>query len=271
MKKIILASLMALVSVNMMALTTSKIREYARFLSDRMAYELDLSASQYDDVYEINYDFIYSINTIMDDVVDGYIEAIDQYYEYLDYRNDDLRYVLTDSQYTEFLNCEYFYRPVYVMSSKWYLRIYNIYNNVSFFYYDRPTGYLTYSGAHARKHYANGYYVNRHTDKTHYKTQVKIRNSSNFSNSRRNDFGANLRGRNESTRVNNYKNANKENRTQDSRYKAEKKNVNSPAINNRDQQNKQNTSKQSAKTTQQKSSNSKDKNNKNETKQRARK
>ena len=40
------------------AMSMSKMRQNARFLTDRMAYELNLTPMQYDDVYEVNYDFI---------------------------------------------------------------------------------------------------------------------------------------------------------------------------------------------------------------------
>ena len=48
-----------------------------------------------DDAYEINYDFIYSVRNIMDYVARGYEWAMDDYYEALDIRNDDLRWVLS--------------------------------------------------------------------------------------------------------------------------------------------------------------------------------
>ena len=50
-------------------------------------------------MYEINYDFIYSLRNIMDYVVRGDEWALDDYYEALDIRNDDLRWVLSDAQY----------------------------------------------------------------------------------------------------------------------------------------------------------------------------
>jgi hypothetical protein len=71
MKKIVLASMLALLSLNMMALSETRLRDYARFLSDRMAYELDLTPMQYDDCYEVNYDFLYAVDRVMDDVVYG--------------------------------------------------------------------------------------------------------------------------------------------------------------------------------------------------------
>ena len=50
------------------AMSISKMRQNARFLTDKMTYELGLSMMQYDDVYEVNYDFI---NNIID--VSGHI------------------------------------------------------------------------------------------------------------------------------------------------------------------------------------------------------
>jgi len=230
-----MASLLALVSLNMMALSNSKIRQHARFLSDRMAYELDLNASQYDDVYEINYDFIYQADKIMDDVVDGYIEAIDDYYQLLDDRNDDLRYVLKKSRYQKYRDNEYFWRPIYVYQNSWYFRIYKIYNNNSFFYFDRPAGYYNYSGSHGRKNYSKGYYVNRYDPNDRYPNRDNIRGSREFDQQRRGDFGANLRQRSEHKRSNDYRNANQQNRERDSRYENNSKNVNSPSINKRNE------------------------------------
>ena len=100
-------------------MSTSKVRKETRFLTDKMAYELSLSTQQYNDAYEINYDFIYSVRNIMDYVARGYEWALDDYYEALDIRNDDLRWVLSDAQYRRFLGAEYFYRPIYVTGGKW--------------------------------------------------------------------------------------------------------------------------------------------------------
>ena len=62
------------------AMSISKMRQNARFLTDKMTYELKLSMMQYDDVYEVNYDFINNIRYIMDDVVRGYGYAVERYY-----------------------------------------------------------------------------------------------------------------------------------------------------------------------------------------------
>ena len=150
------------------AMSMSKVRENARFLTDRMAYELNLTPMQYDDVYEVNYDFIDNIRYIMDDVVRGCDHAVDRYYQYLDYRNDDLRWILSASQYRRFMGVDYFCRPVYTIASQWLFRIYKVYHDVKHFYFDKPHHYKSYRGGHYRTHhgYVSFYKNNR---KDHYK------------------------------------------------------------------------------------------------------
>ena len=150
------------------AMSISKVRENARFLTDRMAYELNLTPMQYDDVYEVNYDFIDNIRYIMDDVVRGHGYATDRYHEFLDYRNDDLRWILSASQYRRFMGVEYFYRPIYTTSNNWLFRIYKVYRDVKHFYFDKPHHYKTYKGGHYRTHHGNVSFYKIHR-KEHYK------------------------------------------------------------------------------------------------------
>ena len=152
----------------MCAMSKSEVRQNARFLTDRMAYELNLTSMQYDDVYEVNYDFIDNVRHIMDDVVCGHGHATDRYYEYLDYRNDDLRWILSASQYRRFMNVEYFYRPIYTTANKWLFRIYQVYSDIHHFYFDKPHHYTTYRGGHYRTHFGNVSYYKNHR-KEHYK------------------------------------------------------------------------------------------------------
>ena len=160
--------LMLCISIPASAMSRSKVRENARFLTDRMAYELNLSSMQYDDVYEVNYDFIDNVRHIMDDVVRGHDYAVDRYYEFLDYRNDDLRWILSASQYRRFMGVDYFYRPIYTTASDWLFRIYKVYRDVTHFYFDKPHHYKSYKGAHYRIHYGNvSFYKNNR--KNHYK------------------------------------------------------------------------------------------------------
>ena len=95
---ILLATLStAVCSAGTNAMSNSKVRKETRFLTDKMAYELNLSTEQYNDVYEINYDFISGVRYVMDDVLYGNEWALNRYYDYLDVRNDDLRWVLSSS------------------------------------------------------------------------------------------------------------------------------------------------------------------------------
>lgn len=171
--------LMLMVSIpSMGAMSISKMRENARFLTDKMAYELNLSPMQYDDVYEVNYDFINSVRYIMDDVVRGSDYALDRYYDYLDYRNEDLRWILSSSQYRRFLGVEYFYRPIYTTHNSWLFRIYNVYRDVKLFYFGKPHHYKTYNGAHSRHHHHLGFYQQNYKTRYHhefYKGDVKAR------------------------------------------------------------------------------------------------
>jgi hypothetical protein len=159
--------LMVLTFPAMAAMSTSKMRQHSRFLTDRMAYELNLSSSQYDDVYEVNYDFLSRTRYLVDDVVAGYTSALDEYYDYLDVRNDDLRWILTSSQYRRFLEKEYFYRPIYTTTSgTWGFRIYQIYTDITHFYFGKPSHYSSYKGAHYRSNFNNvSYYKSQHSSR----------------------------------------------------------------------------------------------------------
>ena len=141
------------------AMNLFDIRREARFLTDRMGYELGLNNRQYQDVYEINFDFLYQVNEVIDDVVYGYDDAIDYYYYLLDVRNEDLMYVLRSSQYRKFVNRDYFFRPIHLVGGKWSMRIYSRYSDRNYFYFSIPVGYNSYSGAHYRVHFAHSYYA----------------------------------------------------------------------------------------------------------------
>ena len=152
----------------MSAMSMSKVRQHARFLTDRMAYELNLTTMQYNDVYEVNYDFIDNVRYIMDDVTAGYPSAVDRYYDFLDFRNDDLRWILSASQYRRFMNVDYFYRPIYTTASEWLFRIYRVYNDITHFYFGKPHHYKSYKGEHYRTHHGHvSFYKNNRKD--HYK------------------------------------------------------------------------------------------------------
>lgn len=147
------------------AMSISKMRQNARFLTDKMTYELGLSMIQYDDIYEVNYDFLNNVRYLMDDVVRGNRYAVDRYYEFLDYRNEDLRWILSASQYRHFMNTDYFYRPIYTTKSNWLFRIHKVYTDIKHFFYDKPKHYKSYKGEHFRSHFNNvSFYKNHRKD-----------------------------------------------------------------------------------------------------------
>lgn len=182
--------LTAMSSTAMAAMSNSKVRNETRFLTDKMAYELNMSTAQYNDAYEINFDFISSIRNLMDEVVRGEAWALDEYYELLDVRNDDLRYVLSDTQYRRFLRTEYFYRPIYANAGRWNFRIYITYTNHNHFYFGRPYHYRSYVGGHCRARYHNvSYYRGRHNH-NYYTGAHSVRDDRVYRTNRRSDFGS---------------------------------------------------------------------------------
>ncbi len=151
------------------AMSLSKVRKNTRFLTDRMAYELHLSQQQYNDVYEVNFDFINNVRYIMDDVARGYGHAMDRYYDFLDIRNDDLRWILSGSQYRRFMDTKYFYRPIYTSGRKWDFGVFTVYTNWNHFYFGKPYHYSSYKGGHCRKHFDHvSYYRKHHHDRYHH-------------------------------------------------------------------------------------------------------
>lgn len=180
------------------AMSIGKMRQNTRFLTDRMAYELKLSPRQYDDVYEVNYDFINNVRYLMDDVVRGYEYALERYYDFLDVRNDDLRWILSCAQYRRFMRADHFYRPIYAHENKWRFRIYLVYDNVNFFYYGKPHHYATYCGGHYRTHFNNvSYYKTHCRDHYHhavYDGHFRIRHDKvTYDTHRRRDFNVAVR------------------------------------------------------------------------------
>ena len=66
MKRILFILLVVTASTTVMAgMSTSKVRKETRFLTDKMAYELDLSNPQYNDVYEMISSTLFVILWIM--------------------------------------------------------------------------------------------------------------------------------------------------------------------------------------------------------------
>ena len=123
------------------AMSYEQARDQALFLTDKMAYELNLTEEQYDAAYEVNLDYLMSVNT-PDDLYDVYWRQ----------RNLDLSYILLDWQYRAFCAAAYFYRPLYWTAGVWHFAIYSRYPRRHFYYFGRPHIYVTYRGGHSWRH-----------------------------------------------------------------------------------------------------------------------
>ncbi len=139
MKKIVsLMIMLTTLTVSANAMSYEQARDQALFLTDKMAYELNLTEEQYDAAYEVNLDYLMSIGSY-DDL----------YGMYWTRRNLDLSYILLDWQYTAFCAASYFYRPLYFVDGLWHFAIYAHYPRRDYFYFGRPAIYSTYRGAHS--------------------------------------------------------------------------------------------------------------------------
>ena len=139
MKKFILAlTALLTMTVSANAMSYEQAREQALFLTDKMAYELNLTEDQYEAAYEINLDYLMSINNY-DDLYGLYWER----------RNMDLSYILLDWQYRAYCAASYFYRPLYWDRGYWHFGIYARYPHRTYFYFGRPHFYVTYRGGHS--------------------------------------------------------------------------------------------------------------------------
>ena len=147
-RRMMMMAMMMAIAVSAAAMSYSKARVEALFLSDKMAYELRLSNAQYDAVYEINLDYLMSVNSRYDILGSNWAR-----------RNSDMFYVLNSYQYSRYMTIDYFYRPIDYVGSSWRFSVYNHYADRSLFYYAHPTVYVSYRGGHNAGH--NSYYAGR--------------------------------------------------------------------------------------------------------------
>ena len=139
MKKFILAlTALLTVTVSASAMSYEQARQQALFLTDKMAYELNLTDDQYEAAYEINLDYLMSIS-----------DYSDLYGAYWQQRNIDLSYILLDWQYRAYINATYFYRPLYWSGGYWHFGIYARYPHRDYFFFGRPDFYGVYRGSHS--------------------------------------------------------------------------------------------------------------------------
>lgn len=142
MKRLFTAfALLLTFTLSISAMSYEQARNQALFLTDKMAYELNLTDQQYEAAYEINLDYLMRIDN-----------ADDLYGAYWRQRNLDLSYILLDWQYRAYVDASYFYRPLYWNGGYWHFGIYARYPHRDFFYFGCPNFVWTYSGGHSWMH-----------------------------------------------------------------------------------------------------------------------
>ena len=136
MKKMMILAMMMVMTISANAMSYNAAKHEALFLSDKMAYELNLTAAQYEAVYEINLDYLMSLN--------GHGDVFGIWW---DRRNADLAH---------------FYRPVAWKAGSWTFAVYSHYNR-GHFYNAHPKVFVTYRGGNNHKH--DRFYADRHMSK----------------------------------------------------------------------------------------------------------
>ncbi|MBO7130189.1 MAG: hypothetical protein J6W05_10515 [Prevotella sp.] len=151
MKKMMILTVMMVMTISANAMSYNAAKHEALFLSDKMAYELNLTAAQYEAVYEINLDYLMSLN--------GHGDVFGIWW---DRRNADLRFVLNTWQFDKYMSLAYFYRPVAWKAGGWTFAVYSHYNR-GHFYHAHPKVFVTYKGGNNHKH--DRFYADRHLNK----------------------------------------------------------------------------------------------------------
>ena len=154
MKKIMILAMMMVMTISANAMSYNAAKNEALFLSDKMAYELNLTAAQYEAVYEINLDYLMSLN--------GHADVFGTWWNR---RNADLRYVLNSWQYDKYVTLSHFYRPVAWKAGAWTFAVYAHYNR-GHFYNAHPKVFVTYKGGHNRIH--GSHYAHMHKPAAHH-------------------------------------------------------------------------------------------------------
>lgn len=201
MKKLIL-TIVALFTLTIAAnaMSYEQARQQALFLADKMAYELNLTEEQYEAVYEINLDYLMSINT-----------RDDLYGMYWRQRNLDMSYILLDWQYRAFCNAAYFYRPLYWDAGYWHFAVYARYPHRTYLYFGRPTFWTVYRGGHSwRMNGGRSWYHGRDLRPRHsgHHTGMRDHFDRRDRNGHNRDFGRNNRPDNRTFGNNNDRNRN---------------------------------------------------------------
>lgn len=155
MKRFILAlAAMLTITMSSSAMSYEQARDQALFLTDKMAYELNLTDDQYEAAYEINLDYLMRVDS-----------RNDLYGVYWRQRNLDLSYIMLDWQYRAYCAASYFYRPLYWDGGYWHFGVYARYPRRDFFYFGCPNFVISYKGGHSwHRNGGRSWYVGRRWD-----------------------------------------------------------------------------------------------------------
>lgn len=183
MKKLMISLMLIFaIGISANAMSRNDARSIALFLTDKMAYELNLTSEQYQAAYEVNYDYFLNIGS-----------NSDLYGNYWTRRNLDLSYILGVTKYARFKGQPYFYRPAYWNNNRFGYRIYTHYSNRNKFYFNQPKNYSNYNSEHSWK--ANN-------DRSYFKGK-DLNNGNGMRSSMRNGNNRNGMGSNNNRQMNN--------------------------------------------------------------------
>ncbi|MBR1668849.1 MAG: hypothetical protein IJ693_11320 [Bacteroidaceae bacterium] len=111
-------------TMNAQRMSIVAMQSNARFLTDRMAYTLGINDPfLIDEIYRINYDYIWGVNEYLDDVALGYY--YDDYMAVCAARDAALRNLLGVSIWNRVVGYSYFYRPIVFANRGWHFSIYD--------------------------------------------------------------------------------------------------------------------------------------------------
>ena len=146
MKKMMILAVMMVMTISANAMSYNAAKHEALFLSDKMAYELNLTAAQYEAVYEINLDYLMSLN--------GHGDVFGIWWDF-----------------DKYVTLNHFYRPVAWEAGGWTFAVYSHYGRGHFFN-AHPKVFVTYRGGNS--HRDPRFYAGRHMPKpaVHHKAPV---------------------------------------------------------------------------------------------------
>ncbi len=136
-------------TMNAQRMSIAAMQSNARFLTDRMAYTLGISDPfLIDEIYRINYDYIWGVNDYLDDVALGYY--YDDYLAVCAARDAALRNLLGYTVWNRLIGYTYFHRPIVFVNRGWHFSIYDYDRyGMNRYYYHAPRPIARgYAGGH---------------------------------------------------------------------------------------------------------------------------